>query len=305
MTATLERRYRRLLACYPAAHRGTYGDEMIGVLLASARPGQRRPKVADTLDLFSGGLRVRLHRLATGTPDPAWRNALALTTVIAPILLALTVTVTGQALAPLAWSGSAHQLVYAFALLVPALLALAGLRWVAVGAAALTLGGTIAHAAGTAMIGIPAYSAFIVLLGVQTFALWYSAGPRQGLRLVKPVGLLIAIPWLLTTAYLASLIPRHYPVPVVIAEVGVGLIALAGLPALASPCGRRLLLLNVVIPLSGLVITILSFVHVDFYELRFTAALAAQYLPPAALSALTYYLIRRAERRPPELEVAR
>ena len=31
MTApALERRYRRLLACYPAEHRRTYGEEMIG-----------------------------------------------------------------------------------------------------------------------------------------------------------------------------------------------------------------------------------------------------------------------------------
>ena len=39
----LERRYRRLLACYPVEHRRVYGEEMIGVLLASTPNGQRQP----------------------------------------------------------------------------------------------------------------------------------------------------------------------------------------------------------------------------------------------------------------------
>ena len=38
----LERQYRRLLAAYPAEHRREHGEEMIGVLLAAARPGQVR-----------------------------------------------------------------------------------------------------------------------------------------------------------------------------------------------------------------------------------------------------------------------
>jgi hypothetical protein len=33
--ATLERWYRRLLAWFPAEHRRVYGEEMVGVLLAS------------------------------------------------------------------------------------------------------------------------------------------------------------------------------------------------------------------------------------------------------------------------------
>jgi hypothetical protein len=36
--SALERRYRRLLAVYPPAHRRVHGEEMVGVLLASARP---------------------------------------------------------------------------------------------------------------------------------------------------------------------------------------------------------------------------------------------------------------------------
>ena len=42
-TAALERRYLRLLRCYPPSHREFHREEMLGVLLATARPGQRTP----------------------------------------------------------------------------------------------------------------------------------------------------------------------------------------------------------------------------------------------------------------------
>jgi hypothetical protein len=85
--AALERRYRRLLAWYPPAHRGTYGEEMIGVLLASTPTDKDRPSKADALDLIGGGLRTRLRQLRTGEGNPAWRDALAVFSVVAPIVL--------------------------------------------------------------------------------------------------------------------------------------------------------------------------------------------------------------------------
>ena len=36
--AVLERRYRCVLRCYPPAHREVHREEMLGVLLATARP---------------------------------------------------------------------------------------------------------------------------------------------------------------------------------------------------------------------------------------------------------------------------
>ena len=39
MSAELERRYRRLLRCYPPSHSEVHREEMLGVLLAAARPG--------------------------------------------------------------------------------------------------------------------------------------------------------------------------------------------------------------------------------------------------------------------------
>ena len=50
----LERRYRRLLAWFPAEHRTFYAEEMIGVLLASAPDDQSRPGGAETVDWVLG-----------------------------------------------------------------------------------------------------------------------------------------------------------------------------------------------------------------------------------------------------------
>jgi hypothetical protein len=56
----LERGYRRLLACYPRAFRRENTDEIVGVLLASAAEGQRRPGLAESADLIRGAARMRL-----------------------------------------------------------------------------------------------------------------------------------------------------------------------------------------------------------------------------------------------------
>lgn len=87
--AALERRYRALLACYPADHRRTYGEEMIGVLLTSAPEGTTRPSIADTADLIGGGIRARSRRLrsADGGSGGAWRDALAALSILAPVLV--------------------------------------------------------------------------------------------------------------------------------------------------------------------------------------------------------------------------
>jgi len=58
--ARLERGYRRLLACYPRAYRRENEEEILAVLLACARDGQRRPGLAETADLIKGAVRMRL-----------------------------------------------------------------------------------------------------------------------------------------------------------------------------------------------------------------------------------------------------
>jgi len=60
--AALERRYRRLLRFYPPGHRQVHREEMLGVLLATARPGQRAPGARQTVNLVACGLAIRARR---------------------------------------------------------------------------------------------------------------------------------------------------------------------------------------------------------------------------------------------------
>ncbi len=106
----MERRYRRLLTLYPRAHRREHAEEMIGVLFAAAdydarirapkavawavRSGQH---VADCADLAAGAARIRGRMLANRVKqatrsswmvrDRRWSDALAVISVIAPVLL--------------------------------------------------------------------------------------------------------------------------------------------------------------------------------------------------------------------------
>lgn len=83
----LERRYRRLLAIYPAGHRSKHQDEMLGVLMTGARAGQRRPGPRDTANLIWGALLIRLRPARRGTAWPLWRDALAVVSVLLPLIV--------------------------------------------------------------------------------------------------------------------------------------------------------------------------------------------------------------------------
>ena len=89
----LERRYRRLLRCYPPSHRAFHREEMLGVLLATARPGQRTPGLGQTVNLAACGLVIRVRRIPGWLAADAGQDALAVVSLIAPavvlILLAL------------------------------------------------------------------------------------------------------------------------------------------------------------------------------------------------------------------------
>ena len=91
--AALERRYLRLLRCYPPAHREFHQEEMLGVLLAAARPGQRTPGLGQAVNLAACGLVIRVRRIPGWLAADAGQDALAVVSLIAPpvvfILLAL------------------------------------------------------------------------------------------------------------------------------------------------------------------------------------------------------------------------
>jgi hypothetical protein len=95
--AELERRYRRLLAWYPEPFRSEHEDEMLAVLMAGARPGQRRPGLMDSADVIWSALGMRLRAVRSG---PAYRelaDAMAVFSLVAPLFL-LVVTLLEVAL---------------------------------------------------------------------------------------------------------------------------------------------------------------------------------------------------------------
>ena len=57
---SLKRGYRRVLALYPRAFRQESEEEILAVLMATAREGQRRVGLAESADLIRGAL--RMHR---------------------------------------------------------------------------------------------------------------------------------------------------------------------------------------------------------------------------------------------------
>jgi len=73
----LERRYRRLLALYPRAFRREHGQEMLAVLMAGAKEGQRRPRFGETADLIKNAIWIQLRpNVRRSQPTVFWAGVL-------------------------------------------------------------------------------------------------------------------------------------------------------------------------------------------------------------------------------------
>ena len=83
----LEGGYRRLLRWYPAWYRGQHEEEMLGVLMTAARPGQRRPGVRESADLLWSALRIRVRTVLRGAASRPWADTLTLFGVLVPLLM--------------------------------------------------------------------------------------------------------------------------------------------------------------------------------------------------------------------------
>jgi hypothetical protein len=207
--ARLERRYRRLLAWFPAAHRNVYGEEMIGVLMASAPEGEDRPSTAEAVDLIGGGLRARLGRLRTPDGDQHWRDALAVFSVVAPFLLFFQLALVYSTVA---WIGpGARDASPAMKAAVLTMLAASAVALVAVAIGpALARRGRNATVTAIAAIGaviglagtIQAYlvwgyhyywlpSYFTLIFIIEVVGVLASPGPRRGRELLSRNGLII------------------------------------------------------------------------------------------------------------------
>lgn len=97
----LESRYRRLLAWYPRSHRQVYEEEMLAVLVAGARPDQRRPTMGEAVNLVASGLAARGRAAFGGPVSPAWADAAAVFGLLAAlVLLSQRVIRLSQSVAP-------------------------------------------------------------------------------------------------------------------------------------------------------------------------------------------------------------
>jgi hypothetical protein len=87
----LERRYRRLLACYPRAYRHEFGEEILAVLMATAVEGQQRPELAASADLIRAAFWMHLLPGRAHPPAPV-RHAVALMVIGALTSLGAVIT---------------------------------------------------------------------------------------------------------------------------------------------------------------------------------------------------------------------
>ncbi len=245
--APLEGRYRRLLRVYPAEHRGKHHDEMLGVLMTGARAGQHRPGLADTANLIWGALLIRVRPARPGTAWPLWRDALAVVSVLLPLmalaysgLLNVATLATLRVGSPLFTALAGYEakilggwaIVAALALLrlrrTAALAALALLIWLVY---------SIADAPNWSYIDAPSMRSLTVA-GLEIAALVASPGPRRAMQIINwrhyalalaiPLGLAAAVNW-------AWLVNPAISDSIVITACAV---TLAGM-TLASPVARR------------------------------------------------------------------
>ena len=85
----LEEGYRRRLRWYPPSYRDRHEEGIIGVLVAAAQPGQRRPGARESLDLLWSALKIRIRMALRGADSQPWAVALALVGVLLPLLMLL------------------------------------------------------------------------------------------------------------------------------------------------------------------------------------------------------------------------
>lgn len=90
--ADLERGYRRWLRWYPTSFRREHEAEILEVLMAGAREGQRQPEVMECLDLMRSALWMRLRPSAPGSNRSVF-NAVKLLYFGAVVELAAAITI--------------------------------------------------------------------------------------------------------------------------------------------------------------------------------------------------------------------
>jgi len=319
-TAALERRYLRLLRCYPPSHREFHREEMLGVLLDTARPGQRTPGLGQTVNLAACGLAIRVRRIPGWLAADAGQDALAVVSLIAPAVVVIFLALQQAAMnatagarppvwnpvwAPVPVLPSLAESVVGLAWLAVVLLGLTGRqrKAAAIASISLTLAVLILVVLVTAImqqgqrVNVP-MTLFqfagiadvpVVLVSLAACSLFFSPGPRRGLAIVgwRRACLMIAglsagfgFPWIVQLADPAA------PVgDLAFRLLGVLAIAVAvTVTCVRSPVGRRVAGLMATGILPSLAVTIpLRGVPAGIPVLLLVSLLAAVLVWPVAI----------------------
>jgi hypothetical protein len=217
---------------------------MLGVLMTGARAGQRRPGLAESADLIRGALRIRLRPAPGQLAGSLWRDALAVVSVVLPLIIlvyfgVLALSLVGEhgALAGLLARNDAERLavwaVLAACVLLrlrrtAALVAVALLIWAATPAT---------YTPGWMYLSLNSMLIFVTL-GLEVAALLASPGARRGLQILtwKGFAAALAVPAAVASANLWVWL-NH---PAAAAAIAILVIALAIVgTAMTSALGLR------------------------------------------------------------------
>jgi hypothetical protein len=244
----LERAYGRLLRWYPAGHRARHADEMLGVLMAGAGSGRRRPGLADSANLVGGALRIRLRAATTGSAGQ-WREALGRAGVLLPLAWAVLIVafsarqIWSSGLGPSVLAAYAQEFLPPLVVLITVLLRW---RWVALAAiAAAVIFGPGDFELRYVIPPQPYDATYLAVLGIAALALVAAPG-RARTRLTGKHYLLTV-----AAAVAAGVAAQYWPFRVAGWPAGelAGLAVVAAITVLllvGSAAGRRLLIISAV-----------------------------------------------------------
>jgi len=209
--------------------------------MTTAPEGNSRPGLAESADLIWGALRVRFQPQRNGD-EPAWRDALAVLTVILPVMILLGTAVQEVRM----WLITPGVVAFGFQLsalqqsaFAAALVALVLLRRrrLALLAAAVTFLWVALFSGGATYVWATEEAYLFVPLGLEIIALAASPGPRRGLQVLswKP-GAFVVTATLAVAATQSAPRVSYLVTLIVTAVIGLAMV-------LASSLGRWLLLL--------------------------------------------------------------
>lgn len=213
----LERRYRRLLACYPWEHRRVYEEEMLNVLLSGTRPEQRFPSAGDIADILFTAFRKRLTQTRDGFIEPAWRDAAATAGLLMAVLVCaiqccdLAVNLSGVISISAPGAPGAEDWALAGCSLIVVVTAIGGLRRIAAGMALLGALGQFTVICVLFGLSPLVLSPTLLLSLISAIALSVPAVPRRGATILGPWRI-AGVAAVSVVAELLAMTPRQVPI---------------------------------------------------------------------------------------------